>query len=368
MALNHPNLITISGTGAAAEGTQFGVSAPTLTVGFTEGDTFYVTDSGTSTGTITEHWRFDGVQWNKSPSSGAEKTTYGTTAPTSTAGANPGDTHYVTPLGTQADRANATEQWRFDGAFWVKEASPKAVDGLTTAQPTPTATGNTTNLNTIFRDATGAAWLVDDNGDAVQLSAAQTFANWSNVLTEPPATGNTGVLPRFVENVNTGNRYYIDSAGTAKLIEGGNADCGTVFFNGTDPATATIFDNANPPALDKEELKNVDCSIYIGTDGSVWSSDGTTYSLKLYNAPIRRFNVRNDLGAGATTFTLSSRPIGTSELAGTPTRDIVRVSRNGVDISRSWTWVGAVGTYNPVRNFDCTLDQWDMMAFEWDSF
>jgi hypothetical protein len=47
-----------------------------------------------------------------------ETTGYGTAAPT-VAGANPGDTFYVTPLGTQADAANATAQYRWDGTQWV---------------------------------------------------------------------------------------------------------------------------------------------------------------------------------------------------------------------------------------------------------
>ena len=47
----------------------------------------------------------------------------------------------------------------------------KGIDVLTTVQPTPTATGNTTNLNTTFKDANGVGWIVDENGDAIQLSS-----------------------------------------------------------------------------------------------------------------------------------------------------------------------------------------------------
>lgn len=49
-----------------------------------------------------------------------ESTYYGTAAPTLTTGYAKGDTWYVTPLGTQADAANATIQYRFDGTKWVK--------------------------------------------------------------------------------------------------------------------------------------------------------------------------------------------------------------------------------------------------------
>lgn len=46
--------------------------------------------------------------------------------------------------------------------------SPEA---LLAVQPTPTATGNTTNLNTIFKDAAGVAWFVDAIGNAQSLDA-----------------------------------------------------------------------------------------------------------------------------------------------------------------------------------------------------
>jgi hypothetical protein len=50
----------------------------------------------------------------------AEATSYGTAAPTSTTGNTAGDTYFVTPLGTSADAANATEAYRWDGTQWVK--------------------------------------------------------------------------------------------------------------------------------------------------------------------------------------------------------------------------------------------------------
>ena len=45
---------------------------------------------------------------------------------------------------------------------------------LTTVQPTPTATGNTTNLNSTFTDANGAVWIVDQAGDAIRVNPVQT--------------------------------------------------------------------------------------------------------------------------------------------------------------------------------------------------
>jgi hypothetical protein len=51
-----------------------------------------------------------------------------------------------------------------------------------------------------------------------------------------------------------------------------------VYVNAATPSTATIFDLENPPATNDDSLKNQTNAIYIGTDGSTWTSNGTTYS------------------------------------------------------------------------------------------
>jgi hypothetical protein len=61
--------------------------------------------------------------------------------------------------------------------------------------------------------------------------------------------------------------------------------CGNVFIDTDNPATATIFDTANPPVTNDDALKNLDCALYIGTDNSAWTSNGTTY--KTYEPPCR---------------------------------------------------------------------------------
>jgi hypothetical protein len=74
------------------------------------------------------------------------------------------------------------------------------------------------------------------------LSAiASASALWVNATTDPTATGNTGTLPRFVENTVNGSKWYIDSTGRAELIEGAADGCGVVYFNDLTPATATIL-------------------------------------------------------------------------------------------------------------------------------
>jgi hypothetical protein len=187
---------------------------------------------------------------------------------------------------------------------------------------------------------------------------------WTTATTDPTATGNTGTLPRFVENTVNGSKWYIDSTGVAKLIEGAADGCGVVYFDTTDPTTATIFDTANPPVTNNNALKNLDCATYVGSDGSFWTSNGTIYKTKTFSAPTHRFT-QTTASAGQTAFTLPSNPIGSSTL--TSQKGIVKVSRNGVDISRAWSWVGANGTYTAADNYGCIIDAGDNLQFHWEA-
>jgi hypothetical protein len=54
--------------------------------------------------------------------------------------------------------------------------------------------------------------------------------------------------------------------------------------------------------------------------------------------------------------TLPHTPVGT-----------VIVTRNGIDISDAWTWVGAVGTYSQLVNYDCTIDENDKLKFHYEA-
>lgn len=56
-----------------------------------------------------------------------------------------------------------------------------------------------------------------------------------------------------------------------------------VYVNDINPNTATIFDLENPPATNDDTLKLLDDAIYIGVNGSVWTSDGSVY--RTYVAP-----------------------------------------------------------------------------------
>lgn len=57
-----------------------------------------------------------------------------------------------------------------------------------------------------------------------------------------------------------------------------------VYFNGTDPNTATVFSSKNPVGVvDEPNLKNNKGYTYVGTDYKTWFSDGNSYSTYIYS-------------------------------------------------------------------------------------
>jgi hypothetical protein len=76
-------------------------------------------------------------------------------------------------------------------------------------------------------------------------------------------------------------------------------------------------------------------------------------------APLHHFET-GTATAGMTTITLAKTPV----LGATGK---VRISRNGVDVTRSFDWVGAVGTYNSANNFSCVWDAGDLWQAEYEA-
>jgi hypothetical protein len=84
---------------------------------------------------------------------------------------------------------------------------------INTIQPTPTATGNTTNLNSVFKDSNNDTWIVDKLGNAIK--AGSTVKKTTKRVTQALVAGNNVithnldlVAPFFVEisvrNATTG--------------------------------------------------------------------------------------------------------------------------------------------------------------------
>lgn len=120
------------------------------------------------------------------------------------------------------------------------------VNAITTTQSVPTTTGNTSNLNSVFLATDGNSYFVDANGDALNIGSP----------TSPV------------------NSYTT-----------------TVYFNSTNPSTATIFDLENPPATNDDTLKANDQNIYIGTDNSMWTYNTSTSTYNTYTIPATTLQV-----------------------------------------------------------------------------
>lgn len=97
-----------------------------------------------------------------------------------------GDLYYKTTTGTNAGVIKET--WVYDGTAWIKvDTAAYPLDVLNTVQSTPTSTGNTTNLNSTFKDANGDTWIVDANGDAIK--AGSSDIKYSKLLFVDPVNG-----------------------------------------------------------------------------------------------------------------------------------------------------------------------------------
>jgi hypothetical protein len=197
----------------------FSAASPTATVPFAvpkDNYTTFVTSDGTSAGTITEMWKYDleTATWVQVPLGSAAtdliSTDAGNSLVTGTDGklyvaaqalfdddqVLTGDTTTnatvtLTPT-TVPDPANPTVdqvnyvvkvEVKVDGTTIVEDPVTKVLsaanqkpDVMTTVQTAPTATGNTTNLNSVFKDSAGNTWFVDSNGDAILMGAAPVAA------------------------------------------------------------------------------------------------------------------------------------------------------------------------------------------------
>ncbi len=122
-------------------------------------------------------------------------------------------------------------------------------------------------------------WTV--NLDAIKLAEVSVYFN----LADPITAGQTGIEGDLFYKTSTGDKTgtiletWVYDGTTWVKVDFQIQDYATVVYvNAATPATATIFDLENPPVTNDDSLKNLDTAIYIGTDGSTWNSNGTTYS------------------------------------------------------------------------------------------
>ena len=170
-------------------------------------------------------------------------------------------------------------------------------------------------------------------------------------ISDKPSGLPTGGTDGQVLTVQPDGSYAWENLPDAPVTGGQN-----VYFDSENPATGTIFDTENPPVTNNDALKEDSANTYYGTDGSVWTWNGTAYVTKTYNFTTQK---RNEFTAtaGQTAFTISTTPIG--QLYG---------YRNGVKLPTAWSWVGVNVTYLPAGNGSKTIDAGDVISFEYEAY
>lgn len=139
------------------------------------------------------------------------------------------------------------------------------------------------------------------------------------------------------------NSLSIDPASGKFLVTGVN-----VYFDATTPTAATIFDTESPPVTNNDALKNDSANTYYGTDGSVWTWNGTAYVTQTYSYPTHQTVDHIVATAGQVSFTLTKTPIGK-----------VWCRRNTAGKQIAFDAVGNVVTYTPALNDGMTFDAGD---------
>lgn len=181
-------------------------------------------------------------------------------------------------------------KYNWDGAVWVKD--PKATVLLTT-QPTPTPSGNTTNLNTTFKDSTGATWFIDENGNALQMGVPVVLDGNNYSLNRLNATA--GVVPTALEAPTPINgdtaivfltdgkvEYYAHNGISWTLIKTINPlqldgnDRHVVRVNTITGVPPTILEVPAPILGDTAKVILTDGTVeYYSNNGIAWSLDAT---------------------------------------------------------------------------------------------
>jgi hypothetical protein len=194
------------------------------------------------------------------------------------------------------------------------------------------------------------AAILAQGGTAEQAKAAQTSSfNMLRMLDPDTEASPTKIVTwdEVTGRLEVSNLSAIASApsvtfGTATPPTGGTPKEGDVYFvTSTGTSTGDVTE---------QWIYDATSSTWVKTPSGSTAPTST---------PLHQFEEANAT-AGQTAYTLQKTPI----LGSTGK---VRVSRNGIDITRAWTWVGNVGTYDPAKNYGCVLDLNDNLQFEYEA-
>ena len=159
---------------------------------------------------------------------------------------------------------------------------------------------------TFINGATGSGTELDPY--VIQASSggvSEPSALWTTATSDPTATGNTGTLPRFVENTANGKKWYIDSTGVAKELNSTTASAPSL------PVAIAIGTQAQLDAL----VDKTSNTYYIVTDGAsngnilIWedtNGDGVGDIWNTYLVPTNQLEwnvLTNATGESAGTYT-----------------------------------------------------------------
>lgn len=184
-----------------------------------------------------------------------------------------------------------------DGISVTKEENIPAIDAVIHIAPdviTP-PTKYPQYYNTIVTDANGNFWGFSIDGTPTPLNFAETITTIFDVLTYANKheifkyQNESGLIKSAYETItalkslaydkitSTLTAVYTDESGTDVTKSAVIGTQATAFFNGTNPASATIFSLETPPNVNDNSLKQNPDYVLVGTDGSTWYWNGTAY-------------------------------------------------------------------------------------------
>jgi hypothetical protein len=284
---------------------KFGTSSPT-SPGEWDGEEFFVTSNGNSSGTVLEQWIWDkqSTSWIERPTSVPELVQFGTTAPTITTGYTAGDEFFVTSDGTST--GTITAQYIFNGTTWTLRPTPVASLTTTSISPKVYQSGSFVNAQANLEANVADLLQLSDGsrihtGEVTWTGHGLTVGAWYYLdQTTPGAYTTTRPTSGLVQQL-----FFVEDANTihVDIEEAWNASgtssttfANTVYVNATSPTSATIFDLNNPPSTNDNALKADINNIYIGTDGSMWTYNSSTGTYKTYTVSKTVFKGRYSAG------------------------------------------------------------------------
>jgi hypothetical protein len=194
---------------------------------------------------------------------------------------------------------------------------------------------------TITKTTTGTLYIKDS------LIGNATFNTPNQVI----SLDNVAIDAGDILTIGAGVIYMLNDVRGHVVIDPAAIPLNTAALGGG--LTGLAAKSTETAAFNDVRLTNVP-TITTATKVLVRDADGVVSEQLIASAPIHA-SLSVLATAAQVTQTLPSVPVGS-----------VIVTRNGQDISDSWAWSGAVGTYDQLLNYDSTIDENDKLKFHWE--